>query len=112
MGASLDTKMENYKLRQRLGKGAQGSVYLAENRNDGQVCVLKKVECNDESEANKAFKEALALQELQHPYVCGYREFFVTWDKEDSAMFVCIVMNYYENGDLSAILKQKREKNE
>ena len=37
--------------------------------------VLKKMECKDEAEANKAFKEAMALQELAHPYICGYRYF-------------------------------------
>ncbi|ELU12178.1 hypothetical protein CAPTEDRAFT_225008 [Capitella teleta] len=127
-----NTSMENYKLKERLGKGAQGSVYLVEHRDTGVLYVLKKasttVECNDESDANKAFQEALALQQLQHPYICVYKEFFVTWDKEvkngfhflsnfinvilqtfkNSAMFVCIVMDYYKNGDLSVILKQKR----
>lgn len=104
--------MENYKLLQRLGKGAQGSVFLVENKDDKGNYVLKKVECNDENEANKAFKEALALQELRHPYICGYKEFFVTWDKEESAMFVCIVMDYYKLGDLDRALKQKRAKSE
>ncbi|CAK8673061.1 unnamed protein product [Clavelina lepadiformis] len=104
--------MENYKLLQRLGKGAQGSVYLVENRHDGLNYVLKKVECNDESEANKAFKEAMALQELRHQFVCGYKEFFVTWDKDECAMFVCIVMDFYEMGDLAKVLKTKRLKQE
>eukprot|EP00112_Aurelia_sp_Birch-Aquarium-sp1_P006306 Seg1698.8 transcript_id=Seg1698.8/GoldUCD/mRNA.D3Y31 product="Serine/threonine kinase-like domain-containing protein STKLD1" protein_id=Seg1698.8/GoldUCD/D3Y31 len=104
--------MEAYKLLQRLGKGAQGSVFLVENKDDNQKYVLKKIECNDENEANKAFKEALALQELRHPYICGYKEFFVTWDKEESAMFVCIVMDYYKLGDLDRALKQKRAKSE
>lgn len=108
--------MEGYKLHQRLGKGAQGSVFLAENKQDKKMYVLKKVECNDECEANKAFKEAVALQELQHsskhPYICGYKEFFVTWDKEEAAMFVCIVMDYYKLGDLDKALKQKRAKGE
>ncbi|XP_068695126.1 uncharacterized protein [Montipora foliosa] len=106
--------MEGYKLHQRLGKGAQGSVFLAENKQDKKMYVLKKVECNDEVEANKAFKEAVALQELQHankhPYICGYKEFFVTWDKEEAAMYVCIVMDYYKLGDLDKALKQKRAK--
>ncbi|XP_057289397.1 serine/threonine kinase-like domain-containing protein STKLD1 [Hydractinia symbiolongicarpus] len=102
--------MENYKLQQRLGKGAQGSVFLVDNKSDGKKYVLKKVECSDENEANKAFKEAMALQELQHPYICGYKEFFVTWDKDESAMFVCIVMEYYKMGDLDKALKQKRAK--
>nr|XP_018670905.1 serine/threonine kinase-like domain-containing protein STKLD1 [Ciona intestinalis] len=104
--------MENYKLLQRLGRGAQGSVYLVEHKEDKAKYVLKKVECNDESEANKAFKEAMALQELRHQFVCGYKEFFVTWDREESAMFVCIVMDYYELGDLAKVLKTKRVKQE
>ncbi|XP_065068204.1 serine/threonine kinase-like domain-containing protein STKLD1 [Rhopilema esculentum] len=104
--------MEGYKLLQRLGKGAQGSVFLVESKEDKKKYVLKKVECNDENEANKAFKEALALKELRHPYICGYKEFFVTWDKEESAMFVCIVMDYYKLGDLDRALKQKRAKAE
>jgi len=101
--------MENYKVMQRLGKGAQGSVFLVQHLEDKQHYVLKKVECNDETEANKAFKEAMALNELRHPYICGYREFFVTWDKEEAAMFVCIVMDYYKMGDLDRVLKQRRK---
>lgn len=104
--------MENYRVLQRLGRGAQGSVYLVESKYDKLNYVLKKVECNDEGEANKAFKEAMALQELKHPFICGYREFFVTWDKEESAMFVCIVMDFYELGDLSKVIKTKRQKQE
>ena len=62
--------------------------------------VLKKMECRDEAEANNAFKEAKALQELAHPYICGYKENFVSWDREEGAMFVCIVMEYYPLKDL------------
>ena len=54
----------------------------------------------------------MALAELQHTYICGYKEFFVTWDKEESAMFVCIVMEYYKGGDLGQILRQKRKDKE
>ena len=46
-----------FQLLQRLGKGAQGSVYLVEHIKEKKKYVLKKVECNDEHEANKAFKE-------------------------------------------------------
>lgn len=53
-------------LLQRLGKGAQGSVYLVEHRDDKQKYVLKKVECNDESEANKAFKEVSYIMRFKH----------------------------------------------
>lgn len=55
---------------------------IVKRYNDIIQLSLLQVECNDEGEANKAFKEAMALQELRHPYICGYKEFFVTWDKE------------------------------
>lgn len=54
----------------------------------------------------------MALQELRHEFICGYKEFFVTWDKEEEAMFVCIVMDYYEMGDLAKVIKTKRAKKE
>jgi hypothetical protein len=41
----------------KLGKGAQGSVFLCEDKITHTNYVMKKVECNDEGEANKAFKE-------------------------------------------------------
>jgi len=105
--------MENYKNLTKIGKGAQGSCFLAEHIYEpGTKYVLKKVECGDEKEANKAFQEAMALQELKHPNICGYKEFFVTWDKEEAAMFVCIVMSYYPSGDLANLLNNSRVKRE
>ena len=97
--------MENYDVIEKLGKGAQGAVYLVKDkRNNFEECVLKKVECTDEAEADKAFREvacpivrqlllnrslltsqALALETLKHKYVCGYRELFVNWDRDVSA---------------------------
>eukprot|EP00048_Salpingoeca_helianthica_P016729 m.233895 g.233895 ORF g.233895 m.233895 type:complete len:638 (-) comp19339_c0_seq1:78-1991(-) len=102
--------MENYNLIKKLGKGAQGSVFLCEDKVTHNKYVMKKVECSDESEANKAFKEATALEQLSHQYICGYKEFFVSWDKLEETMYVCIVMEYYETGDLENVLKQQRAK--
>jgi len=50
------------------------------------------------------------LENLKHKYICGYKEFFCYWDKEDETMYVCIVMNFYETGDLEQVLKQQRSK--
>lgn len=105
--------MENYINFKKLGKGAQGQVYLANHKSDPKIkWVLKKVECSDENDANKAFQEAMALQELKHPNICGYKEFFVTWDKDEAAMFVCIVMAFYPAGDLANLLVKKRASKE
>eukprot|EP00729_Bicosta_minor_P013005 gene13005-19782_t len=74
-----------YKVIKKLGKGAQGAVWLVHHKDDPpeDFHVLKKVECNDEGEASKAFQEAMALENLKHKYICGYKEFFCYWDKED-----------------------------
>lgn len=104
--------MENYTNFKKLGKGAQGQVYLATHIEDKKNYVLKKVECSDENDANKAFQEAMALQELKHQNICGYKEFFVTWDKDEAAMFVCIVMHFYPSGDLANLLVKKRKAKE
>ncbi len=85
-------------------------MFLCTDKRDGSKYVLKKVECNDENEANKAFKEAMALEQLSHKYICGYKEFFVHWDPSEETMYVCIVMEYYETGDLENVLKQQRAK--
>lgn len=34
--------------------------------------------------------QACALRELKHPYICGYREFFVEWDKEVKMVLMTI----------------------
>ncbi|XP_076091936.1 uncharacterized protein LOC143063599 isoform X2 [Mytilus galloprovincialis] len=107
------SSMENYKIVKQLGQGAQSTIFLVEDlKNENKTCILKKVECFDESEANKAFRESLALQELNHPYVSGYKEFFVMWEKKDSSMYMCIAMDYFPKGHLGQYIDEKRQSKE
>ncbi|XP_021369620.1 serine/threonine kinase-like domain-containing protein STKLD1 isoform X2 [Mizuhopecten yessoensis] len=101
--------MENYKIVQQLGQGAQATIFLAEKKDTGKSYVLKKVECFDESEANKAFRESQDLLSLEHPYVSGYNEFFIMWEKENSSVFMTIVMDYFPHGNLGTIMQKHRE---
>jgi serine/threonine protein kinase len=54
----------------KLGKGAQGSVFLCEDKATHAKYVMKKVECSDEGEANKAFKEVSEIFLLLLLCVC------------------------------------------
>ena len=36
----------------------------------------------------------------------------MSWDREEGALFVCIVMDYYPLGDLEICLRKKRENKE
>ncbi|XP_052790409.1 serine/threonine kinase-like domain-containing protein STKLD1 isoform X2 [Mya arenaria] len=105
------SSMENYTIKEQIGKGGQATVHIVERQLDNKQFVLKKVECFDESEANKAFKEAEALRDLQHVYVSGYNEFFVLWEKQDSSVYICILMDYYPEGTLDTMLEKYRQKN-
>ncbi|KAL4218629.1 JUN phosphorylation [Mactra antiquata] len=99
-------------IKEQIGQGAQATVFIVERQPDKQKFVLKKCECFDESEANKAFKEATNLKDLQHVYVSGYKEFFVLWEKQDSSVYICILMDYFPKGNLESVLSKYREKKE
>lgn len=99
--------MDNFNVLSKLGKGAQGTVQLVENKVSKELSVVKKVECSDRTEAMKAFDEAVALRKLKHPYVCGYKDFFVVWEPKEAAIYMCIVMEYYRLGDLEQALRHR-----
>ncbi|XP_048777734.2 serine/threonine kinase-like domain-containing protein STKLD1 isoform X2 [Ostrea edulis] len=103
------SSMENYKILEQLGKGVQFTILKVESKIDGKTYVIKKVECHDESQANLAFREAVTLQALDHPYTSGYKEFFVTWEKENSSMYMIIVMDYFPKGNLGHVVQKARE---
>ncbi|XP_074968786.1 serine/threonine kinase-like domain-containing protein STKLD1 isoform X4 [Phalacrocorax aristotelis] len=74
--------------------------------------VLKQVECIEEKQANEALKEAMDLLKLHHSNICAYKEVFVTWDNEISSLFLCLVMQHSGQGDLSSVIKEKRQRSE
>ncbi|XP_028940596.1 serine/threonine kinase-like domain-containing protein STKLD1 [Antrostomus carolinensis] len=74
--------------------------------------IIKQVECIEEKQANEALKEAKDLLKLHHSNICAYKELFVTWDNEISSVFLCLVMQHLGHGDLSSVIKEKRQKSE
>ncbi|XP_072345010.1 serine/threonine kinase-like domain-containing protein STKLD1 isoform X2 [Scyliorhinus torazame] len=66
----------------------------------------------DEAIANQGLKESLILIGLDHPNICSYKEIFVAWDEEVSAMNVCMVMEYSSVGDLASYIQDKRQRKE
>ncbi|NXE23412.1 STKL1 protein, partial [Ardeotis kori] len=99
----------------QLPAGALGSmlvVGLETEKGAEKKYVIKQVECIEEKQANKALKEAMDLLKLCHPNICAYKELFVTWDNEISSPFLCLVMQHSGQGDLSSVIKEKRQKSE
>ncbi|KAM6238125.1 serine/threonine kinase-like domain-containing protein STKLD1 isoform 4-T4 [Spheniscus humboldti] len=93
--------------------GALGTMLLVELKTEKgaeEKYIIKQVECIEEKQANEALKEAMDLLKLHHSNICAYKELFVTWDNEISSLFLCLVMQHSGQGDLSSVIKEKRQK--
>ncbi|NWR63539.1 STKL1 protein, partial [Bucorvus abyssinicus] len=100
---------------EQLQPGALGTMLVVKLKTEKGVekkYAIKQVECIEEKQANKALKEAMDLLKLDHANVCAYKELFVTWDNEISSLFLCLVMQHSGQGDLSSVIKEKRQKSE
>ncbi|KAM9595373.1 serine/threonine kinase-like domain-containing protein STKLD1 isoform 4-T4 [Morphnus guianensis] len=107
--------MEKYEVLEQLQPGALGTMLVVELKTEKGVekkCIIKQVECIEEKQANEALKEARDLLKLHHSNICAYKELFVTWDNEISSLFLCLVMQHSGQGDLSSVIKEKRQKSE
>ncbi|XP_005055679.1 PREDICTED: serine/threonine kinase-like domain-containing protein STKLD1 [Ficedula albicollis] len=107
--------MEKYEVLEQLQPGALGTMLTAQLKtHDGaqKKYAIKQVECIDQHQANVALREAMDLLKLHHSNICTYKELFVTWNNKVSSLFLCLVMQHSGQGDLSALIKEKRQKSE
>ncbi|NXM82992.1 STKL1 protein, partial [Oenanthe oenanthe] len=100
---------------EQLQPGALGTMLTAQLRTHQgapEKYAIKQVECIDQHQANVALREARDLLKLHHSNICTYKEFFVIWNNKVSSLFLCLVMQHSGQGDLSALIKEKRQKSE
>ncbi|KAM9324236.1 serine/threonine kinase-like domain-containing protein STKLD1 [Gastrophryne carolinensis] len=109
--------MDKYKGLQEWDSGAFGVIQLVEEPSTGNRYAVKKarietiyhVECIDERQCTLALEEARPLLGLQHPNICLYKEFFMTWHNQISSLSFCLVMDYWDRGSLADIVQQNRQ---
>ncbi|XP_021269526.1 serine/threonine kinase-like domain-containing protein STKLD1 isoform X2 [Numida meleagris] len=92
--------MEKYEVLEQLQPGALGTVLVAGLKAKGSA------------KDRFVIKQAMDLLKLHHSNICAYKELFVTWDNEISSLFLCLVMQHSGQGDLSSLIKTKRQKPE
>ena len=104
---------DRYKIREQIGQGGTGSIYLADDlRLEGRLCALKEVEHNQAlpSEVFKQareqfFREASVLARLDHPNLPKVSDFFSEGPRD------YLVMDYVPGKDLrERMLQARREK--
>ncbi len=99
-----------YRIRERIGQGGAGSIYLADDtRLEGRLCALKEVEYDralpDEirEEARQQFlREATILARLDHPNLPKVSDFFSSGPRD------YLVMDYVPGEDLRTIMLEAR----
>lgn len=102
-----------YKIRELIGQGGTGSIYLADDsRLEGRLCALKEVEHNRtlpiqfiEQAREQFFREASVLARLDHPNLPKVSDFFSEGPRD------YLVMDYVPGKDLrERMLEARRNK--
>ena len=103
---------ERYRVRERIGQGGAGAIYLADDlRLEGRLCALKEVEYdralaeNIRAEARQQFlREATILGRFDHPNLPKVSDFFSRGTRD------YLVMDYVPGDDLRTVLMEARRK--
>ncbi len=107
---SGDLLHARYRVRERIGQGGAGSIYLADDtRLEGRLCALKEVEYDRalpediREEARQQFLcEATILARLDHPNLPKVSDFFSSGPRD------YLVMDYVPGEDLRTIMLEAR----
>ena len=99
-----------YKIRERIGQGGMGAIYLADDiRLKGRQCALKEVEYDRalpeevREEAREQFlREATVLARLDHPNLPKVSDFFSNGPRD------YLVMDYIPGQDLRSLMLESR----
>ncbi|MBP6176705.1 MAG: serine/threonine protein kinase [Anaerolineales bacterium] len=101
---------DRYKIREQIGQGGTGSIYLAEDtRLEGRLCALKEVEHNQalptevfEQAREQFFREASVLARLDHPNLPKVSDYFSVNTRD------YLVMDYVPGKDLRERMQEAR----
>lgn len=104
---------ERYTVREQIGRGGTGNIYLAEDtRLQGRLCAIKEVEHNQAlppdvlaQAREQFFREASVLARLDHPNLPKVSDFFSEGPRD------YLVMDYVPGKDLRQLMQEARRNN-
>jgi serine/threonine protein kinase len=100
--------MNQYRILERLSSGSFGTVFKIVRVTDGKILVMKRIpmENLDDHARAAATMEVELMKQLNHPCIVSHRDAFL-FNHTD----MCIVMDFYEGGDLAAAIHRAAESN-
>jgi len=114
LGLKIGEVLRNrYKIRERIGQGGMGNIYLADDqRLEGRQCALKEVEYDRNTPKNlleeardQFLREATVLARLDHPNLPKVSDFFSISQRD------YLVMDFVPGKDLRTIIQETRQRN-
>ena len=131
-GGGAISANNKYVILKKLGSGGYGYVFLVKRRSDGMLLAMKYIQVENDEDRRDAISEFEAMRALKgHPNIIHVVDMFMSWSEEerpegDNAVaphlsdsdplatsanllnidrrFVCIVMEYFPEGDLKNYL--------
>jgi p21-activated kinase 1 len=100
----MSKKSELYKINYKIGNGGQGTVFNGTRLDDSYQVAIKKIECDGIESINTNLEEILIIKNLKHKNIINYIDFY--FEELGETTFLCLVMNYFANGDLSTYMKK------
>lgn len=102
--------MRSYRQEKVVGEGSFGKALLCSRKSDGKKCIIKQISLGKMSrkEALQTEQEAKLLSCLNHPNIVSFWESFQ--ESLQGKNFLFIVMEYADGGDLSNLIKNRKNK--
>ncbi|KAL9656570.1 hypothetical protein ABK040_012153 [Willaertia magna] len=103
--------MDKYYVVRLLGKGSEGSVLFAQDKQSEDIFAIKRLEVDSMERANEVLNEGYKLLTLcnntnGHPNIISYHHVFLHKYPTAHAMMVCIVMEYCSGGDFASFIRK------
>jgi len=99
--------LADYEIIKAIGKGKFSVVYRARRKSDDVLCALKKIaifDMMDQKARDKCLKEVRILQNLSHPNIVKYLDWFIEGNE------LIILFEWAEAGDLKRQVRKALEK--
>src|SRR5690349_2589177 len=100
----------NYVVRQKLGEGGMGSVYLAEHPAIGKKVALKVLHAefaSNQEVVSRFFNEARAVNDIQHPNIVDIVDYGVLQGGPMGDRMVYFIMEYLGGRTLTQLIRQE-----
>ena len=92
------SKMQDFIMGERIGKGSFSQVFKVKRKSDATEYALKKVLINSlkNKEKENSLNEIRILASINHPNIIAYKDAF--FDEKSNSL--CIIMEFAGEGDL------------